>query len=210
LGLRTDPINNNSQSSELSVDPWFRPLLQAKNSIEQLAQKIALAEAAVSVLGERGMIGDVAVEPQPTEPAIGQMKMDLLAQPSLRANAEAVADDERSDYQLGIDRGPPDVAIVRPQVRTNLGQVDEPTGLAGPRDASRRFQPAASRKQRSLPKSAPNESNRPEAPSSTGLGAPSAEVNLQKETGGSRRVLRASLTSGGGSPWARRARSLRS
>ena len=56
--------------------------------------------------------------------------MDLLAQPSLRANAEAVADDEHSDHQLGIDRGPPDVAIIRAQVRTNLGQVDEPIDLA--------------------------------------------------------------------------------
>lgn len=85
------------------------PFLQAAphHGLEQLAQEIALAEAAVSVLGERGMIGDVAVKPQPTEPAIGQIKMDLLAQPSLRANAEAVADDEHSDISSGSIEGRP-------------------------------------------------------------------------------------------------------
>ena len=77
------------------------------------------------------MIGDIAVEPQATEPAIGQIEVDLLAQPPLRANAEAIANDKHPDHQLGIDRGPPDVAIVRPQVRSNLRQVDEPVDLAG-------------------------------------------------------------------------------
>ena len=48
------------------------------------------------------MIWNIAIEPQSTKPAIGQ---------------------------IGIGRGPPDVAIVRPQVRTNLGQVDEPVDL---------------------------------------------------------------------------------
>ena len=76
------------------------------------------------------MIGDVAVEPQATEPAIGQIEMDLLAQPTLRTNAEAVADDEHSDHQLGIDRGPPDVTTIGPQVRSNVGQVEEPVDLA--------------------------------------------------------------------------------
>ena len=56
--------------------------------------------------------------------------MDLLAQPTLRANAEAVADDEHSDHQLRINRGPPHVAIIGPQMRPNLGQVDETVDLA--------------------------------------------------------------------------------
>jgi hypothetical protein len=76
------------------------------------------------------MIGNVAVEPQSTEPAVRQIGMDLLAQPPLRANAEAIANDAHPDHQLGIDRGPPDVAIVGAQVRANLGQVDEPVDLA--------------------------------------------------------------------------------
>src|ERR1700722_15066207 len=56
--------------------------------------------------------------------------MDLLAQPPLRANAEAVADDQHPDHQLGINRGTPDLAIEGAQMRSNLGQVDEPVDLA--------------------------------------------------------------------------------
>ena len=61
------------------------PFLHAArhHRLEQLAQEIALAETAVAVLGKRRMIGDVAVEPQATEPAIGQIEVDLLAQPPL-------------------------------------------------------------------------------------------------------------------------------
>ena len=36
------------------------------------------------------MIGDIAVEPQSTEPAIGQIEVDLLAQSTLGTNAAAV------------------------------------------------------------------------------------------------------------------------
>ena len=76
------------------------------------------------------MIGDVAVEPQTTEPAIGQIEVDLLAQPPLRANAEAVADDQHPHHQLGIDRRPSDVAVIGPQMRPQIRQVDETVDLA--------------------------------------------------------------------------------
>jgi hypothetical protein len=56
----------------------------------QLAQKIALAKTAVAVLGKRRMIGDIGIELQATEPAVRQIEMDLLAQPTLRTNAEAM------------------------------------------------------------------------------------------------------------------------
>jgi hypothetical protein len=59
------------------------PFLHAArhHCLEQLAQQIALTETAVVVLGKCRMIGDVGIEPQATEPAIGQIEMDLLAQP---------------------------------------------------------------------------------------------------------------------------------
>ena len=83
------------------------PFLHAAphHRLEQLAQEIALAEAAVSVLGKRRMIGNLAVEPQATKPQIGQIEVDLLAQPPLRSNAEAVAGDEHPDHQLWINGG---------------------------------------------------------------------------------------------------------
>ena len=51
--------------------------------------------------------------------------MHLLAQPALRADAEAVADDQHPDHQLGIDRRPPGLAVEGPQVLADAGQVDE-------------------------------------------------------------------------------------
>jgi hypothetical protein len=81
LGLRTDPTKGNSQSSELSVDPRSLPLSQAKNSLEQFPQEIALAKAAMAVLGKRRMVGDVAIETQATKPAVGKIEVDLVAQP---------------------------------------------------------------------------------------------------------------------------------
>src|SRR6185295_247964 len=83
------------------------------------------------------MIGDVGIEPQSTEPAIGQIEMDLLAQPTLRTNAEAIADDEHPDHQLRVNRGPPHVAIVGPQMRPSLRRVERPSA-AGTRNGSGR------------------------------------------------------------------------
>jgi hypothetical protein len=39
------------------------------------------------------MVRDVAIETQATKLAAAQIEMDLIAQPTLRTNAEAVADD---------------------------------------------------------------------------------------------------------------------
>ena len=88
--------------------PSHDPFLHSCHyGLERLAQETALAEATVSVLGKRLIIGDAAIEPQPTEPAVGQIKMGLFAQPPLRANAEAVADDEHSDHPPGSIEGRP-------------------------------------------------------------------------------------------------------
>ena len=93
--------------------------------LEQAAQQVAVAEAAVPVLGEGRVVGHVAVEPEPAEPAIGQVQMNFVAEPPLRADAEAVADDQHPDHQLRIDRRPPDLAVERRQLPPHLRQVDE-------------------------------------------------------------------------------------
>jgi hypothetical protein len=66
------------------------------------------------------MIGDVAVEPQSTEPAVRQIEVDLLAQSTLGANAETVADDQHAHNQLGIDRRMARLAVIRLQMPPNL------------------------------------------------------------------------------------------
>ena len=42
------------------------------------------------VLREGGMIGHIAVEPEPAEPPVGQIEVDLFAQAPLGANTEAI------------------------------------------------------------------------------------------------------------------------
>ena len=49
------------------------------HSLKQLAQKVALAEAAMPVLGKRRTIGNLSVEPQPAERTVGQIEVDILA-----------------------------------------------------------------------------------------------------------------------------------
>ena len=45
-----------------------------------------------------------AVEPQSAKPAVGEVQMDLLAQPPFRADAKTVAHDQHADHQFRIDR----------------------------------------------------------------------------------------------------------
>ena len=71
------------------------------------------------------MVGHVAVEAKPAEPAIGEVEMHLLAQPPLGADAEAVADDQHPDHQLGIDRRPADRAVEGAKLPSQLDEVDE-------------------------------------------------------------------------------------
>ncbi len=62
------------------------------------------------------------VEVEPAEPAERQPILDLLAQPPLRADAVAVADDEHADEQLGIDRRPAGVAVVVSELLAQIGE----------------------------------------------------------------------------------------
>jgi hypothetical protein len=61
--------------------PSHDPFLHAPrhHRLEQLAQEIALAKAAMSILGKRPMIGSLAVETQATEPAVGKIEVNLFA-----------------------------------------------------------------------------------------------------------------------------------
>ena len=79
--------------------------------LEQLAQEITIAEAAMTVLREGRVIRHVALQTEPAEPPIGQVQMHFLAEPALRANAAAIADEQHPDHQFQVDRGPPDLAV---------------------------------------------------------------------------------------------------
>ncbi len=51
--------------------------------------------------------------------------MDFLAQPALRADAQAVADDQHADHEFGIDRGPASVAVERSQMLAQFAEIEE-------------------------------------------------------------------------------------
>ena len=66
------------------------------------------------------MVRHVAVEAKSAEPAIGEVQMHLLAKSTLGADAEAVADNQHPDHQLGVDRRSPHGAVERCQLPPNL------------------------------------------------------------------------------------------
>jgi hypothetical protein len=92
-------------------------------SLEDAAQQIALAEPTMPILRKRGMIGYVAIKPEPTEPPVSQVEVHFFAQASLRTDAEAVADNQHSDHQLGIDRGPAYTAVERRQLLSQITKL---------------------------------------------------------------------------------------
>ena len=71
------------------------------------------------------MIRHPAVETEPAEPAVGEVEVDLVAKPTLGADAEAVADDQHADHQLGIDGRAARRGVERSQLPAQAGQVDE-------------------------------------------------------------------------------------
>lgn len=79
----------------------------------------------MAVLGERRVIGDSVFQAQTTEPAVGQVKVDFLAEPALGTDTQAVADDEHADHELGIDRRPAGVAVERRKMLAQFAQIEE-------------------------------------------------------------------------------------
>lgn len=75
------------------------------------------------------MIRHVTVQAQAAEPAIGQVQMDLLAQPPLGADAQA-AHQQQPDHQLGINRRPANRSVERRQLRPHALQVHEAVDAA--------------------------------------------------------------------------------
>jgi hypothetical protein len=92
------------------------------NPLEDVAQHIALAEAAQPVERERRVMGDLILEIELAEPAIREVQLDFLGEPALRADAAAVAHDEHADHKLGIDRRASDVAVERLKFAVEVSQ----------------------------------------------------------------------------------------
>ena len=77
------------------------------------------------ILGEGRVLWHLAVEPEPTEPAVSEVQVNLLAQPTFGTNAVAIANQQHPDQQFGINRRPASRAVKWRQVAPNIRQIDE-------------------------------------------------------------------------------------
>lgn len=101
------------------------PHTSLDHTLEDMAKRFALPEAPMAVLRERGMVRYHVLKTQSTEPAVGQIEVNLFAQPSLGPNAEAVADDQHSNHQLRIDRGAACVTVEGREVLAQFAEIEE-------------------------------------------------------------------------------------
>src|SRR5882724_3024337 len=100
-----------------------------------LAQDCGIAEATMPVLGESRVVWHLAVEAEPTEPAVGEVQVHLFAQPPFGTNAKTVANQQHPHEQLGIDRRPSGRAIqwrhMAPDVGSTKRSIDLSKWVAG-------------------------------------------------------------------------------
>src|SRR6516162_11827709 len=71
---------------------------------EQLLEQLRFLKPSVSVLGERGVVGNLLIEAEAGEPAPRQMHTQFFHQLALTRNAIQVANQQYAQQQLGIDR----------------------------------------------------------------------------------------------------------
>ena len=76
------------------------------------------------------MIGHGTLKPESAEPPVCEVQMHLIAQPPLRTDAEAIADQQHADDQFGIDRGPACLTVEGPQLLAQTRQIYEPVDRA--------------------------------------------------------------------------------
>ena len=120
-------IGGNQAGIDRKSGSLDQPFCQAApdHRLEQLSEQIAIPEAAMPILREARVIRHLAVETEPTEPAVSEVQVNLLAQPPFRANAVAVANQQHPDKQFGIDRRPAGRAVKCRQVAPNVRQIDK-------------------------------------------------------------------------------------
>src|SRR5919109_105370 len=78
------------------------------------------------VFRESRVVRHGTVKPESAEPAIRQVQVNFLAEPPLRANTEAIADDEHPNHQLRINRRPTNLTVKRRQLAPHPVELDKP------------------------------------------------------------------------------------
>jgi hypothetical protein len=96
-----------------------------------MPKHVAVAKALVAGARERRVIGDLVVDAQAVEPAVGQVHLHLTAQQPLRTDGKSVAQDEHPDREHRIDRRSAKMRVVRRQLGMHPGKVQNRSDLAG-------------------------------------------------------------------------------
>ena len=80
----------------------------------------------MTVLGKRGVMGNLLIETEPGKPAPGQVHLQLLDQFALTGNAIQIADQQDAQEEFRIDRGSTRIAVGVSQLLTNEIEADVP------------------------------------------------------------------------------------
>ena len=115
VGVRRDQAGIDGKAFTANQALSHRP---PHHHLEQVTERVAVAEAAMAGLREARMIGNATLQTEAAKPPIGQVQVNLVAQPALGTNAEAVAHDQHADQQLRINRGAAHRAVKGSQLAT--------------------------------------------------------------------------------------------
>ncbi len=99
-------------------------------ALEHAAQNVSVAEAAVAVLRESGVIRDRIFETQSAKPAVRQIEAHLFTQTPLGADGVAIANQQHPDHQFWINRRPAEVAVMRRELSTQAREIEHRIDLA--------------------------------------------------------------------------------
>jgi hypothetical protein len=100
------------------------------HALEHPAQGIALSEALVPRPAEHRMIGNLVLDAELAKPPVGQIDLDLSAQPPLRADRKHVAHNQHPDHQHRIDRGAARMRVVSCKLLVHPTKVKNVVDLA--------------------------------------------------------------------------------
>ena len=100
------------------------------NTLENLAEDVAVTKAFIAGARERRMIRDLVFDAQAAEPAVCHVDLNLTTQRPLRADGKHIADNQHSDYQHWIDGRPAQRRVVAPELRVDPREVKYTGDLA--------------------------------------------------------------------------------
>src|ERR1700756_5328952 len=109
----------------LALDyPSFQAAIH--NLFKELLKEVRLQETSMTVLGKRGVMGNLLIEAESGKPAPSQMHLQLLDQLALAGNTIEIADQQDTQQEFRIDRGSARIAVGVLQLLTNEIEADVP------------------------------------------------------------------------------------